>query len=63
MLKITPEIITNFGKYHVCDTASAFSGIEEHRLIYEAIKQKDPQLAKQRMKEHFHELYKYCYNV
>jgi GntR family transcriptional repressor for pyruvate dehydrogenase complex len=63
MLKITPEIITNFGKYHVCDSALAYSGIEEHRLIYEAIKEQDPQLAKQRMKEHFKELYKYCYNI
>ncbi|TYP72821.1 FadR/GntR family transcriptional regulator [Aquimarina intermedia] len=63
MLIITPEIITNFGKYHVCDKASAYSGIEEHRLIYEAIKDQDPQLAKKRMKKHFNELYKYCYNV
>ncbi|GEQ86989.1 GntR family transcriptional regulator [Patiriisocius marinistellae] len=63
MLIITPEIITNFGKYHVCDAASAFSGIEEHRLIYDAIKEQNPQLAKKRMKKHFKELYKYCYNV
>ncbi len=63
MLKITPEIITNFGKYHVCDKALAHSAIQEHRLIYEAIKAQDPQLAKQRMKDHFKELYKYCYNI
>ena len=58
-----PEIITNFEKYHVCDKALAFSGIEEHTLIYEAIKDQNPQLAKQRMKEHFKVLYQYCYNV
>jgi GntR family transcriptional repressor for pyruvate dehydrogenase complex len=63
MLIITPEIITNFEKYHVCDKASAHSEIEEHRLIYEAIKDQNPQLAKQRMKEHFNLLYQYCYNV
>ncbi|WP_347372756.1 FadR/GntR family transcriptional regulator [Aequorivita sp. Q41] len=63
MLTITPEIITNFGKYHVCDKELAILGIEEHRLIYEAIKDKNPQLAKQKMKEHFKELYKYCYNI
>jgi len=63
MLIITPEIITNFAKYHVCDAAQAISGIEEHRLIYEAIKEQNPQLAKKRMKKHFKELYKYCYNV
>ena len=63
MLIITPEIITNFEKYHVCDKELAFSGIKEHRLIYEAIRDQNPQLAKQRMKEHFKELYTYCYNV
>jgi len=63
MLIITPEIITNFKKYHVCDKELAYLGIEEHRLIYEAIKEGNPQLAKKRMKEHFGELYKYCYNV
>lgn len=63
MLIITPEIITNFEKYHVCDKALAHIGVEEHQLIYEAIKDKDPQLAKKRMKKHFKELYKYCYNV
>ncbi|EDM45400.1 GntR family transcriptional regulator [unidentified eubacterium SCB49] len=63
MLIITPEIITNFGKYHVCDAALTHSAIEEHAQIYEAIKDQNPQLAKKRMKQHFKELYKYCYNV
>lgn len=63
MLIITPQIITNFEKYHVCDINLAQKGIKEHQNIYEAIKQKDPQRAKQKMKEHFKELYKYCYNV
>ncbi|WP_299115387.1 FadR/GntR family transcriptional regulator [uncultured Winogradskyella sp.] len=63
MLIITPEIITNFEKYHVCDKNLAQKGIAEHQAIYEAIKDQTPQLAKQKMKEHFSELYKYCYNV
>lgn len=63
MLIITPEIITNFEKYHVCDKTLAQSGIEEHHLIYKAIEEQNPQLAKKRMKQHFKELYKYCYNV
>lgn len=63
MLVITPEIITNFEKYHVCDKELAHHAVEEHRLIYEAIKEQNPQLAKKRMKVHFKELYKYCYNV
>lgn len=63
MLTITPEILTNFTKYHVCDKNIAFIGIQEHRDIYEAIKKQDPQLAKEKMKIHFKMLYQYCYNI
>ena len=63
MLTITPEIITNFEKYHVCDKNQAVLGIEEHEDIYKAIKAQDPKLAKEKMKAHFKILYQYCYNV
>jgi len=63
MLIITPDIITNFEKYHVCDTNMARAGIEEHKAIFDAIKDQNPQLAKLKMKEHFKALYTYCYNV
>ncbi|WP_273566021.1 FadR/GntR family transcriptional regulator [Maribacter halichondriae] len=63
MLIITPEIITNFEKYHVCDKDQAFKGIQEHKDIYDAIKAQDPQLAKEKMKVHFKVLYQYCYNI
>lgn len=63
MLIITPEIITNFEKYHVCDKNLAFRGIEEHKDIFHAIKEQDPQLAKAKMKVHFKTLYQYCYNL
>lgn len=63
MLMITPEIITNFDKYHVCDKGLALRGIDEHEAIYKAIEQQNPQLAKQKMKDHFSELYQYCYNI
>ncbi|AXT58881.1 FadR family transcriptional regulator [Aquimarina sp. AD10] len=62
MLHITPEIITNFETYHVCDGNQAFLGIQEHRDIFDAIKNKDPKLAKEKMKKHFKVLYQYCYN-
>jgi GntR family transcriptional repressor for pyruvate dehydrogenase complex len=62
MLKITPEIITNFAKYHVCDDDLAMKGISEHTAIYEAIKNQDPVLANQKMEAHFKALYQYCYN-
>ncbi|MBC3759168.1 FadR family transcriptional regulator [Hyunsoonleella sp. SJ7] len=63
MLSITPEIITNFEKYHVCDENQAFLGIQEHTDIYEAIKKQDPALAKEKMKVHFKALYQFCYNT
>jgi len=63
MLTITPQIITNFEKYHVCDDNQALLGIEEHSEIFEAIKAQDPKLAKQKMKTHFKALYQYCYNI
>jgi len=63
MLTITPEIITNFEKYHVCDKSLSRMGIQEHHDIYNAIKDKNPQLAKKKMKAHFKVLYQYCYNI
>lgn len=63
MLTITPQIIIDFGKYHVCDKNQAVLGIDEHKAIYEAIKAQNPDLAKQKMKEHFSVLYQYCYNI
>ena len=63
MLIITPGIITNFEKYHVCDKDKAILGIQEHRAIFNAIKDQKPDLAKEKMKIHFSELYQYCYSV
>ncbi|MAU17043.1 MAG: GntR family transcriptional regulator [Muricauda sp.] len=63
MLIITPEIITNFEKYHVCDSNQSLMAIEEHEDIYEAIRDQDPQRAKEKMKVHFKILYQYCYNT
>ncbi|MBU3010166.1 FadR family transcriptional regulator [Polaribacter vadi] len=63
MLIITPEIITNFQKHHVCDAGLSQRGIGDHQAIFDAIKTQNPQLAKQKMKDHFKELYSYCYNI
>ncbi len=62
MLIITPEIITNFNKHHICDDDMAFKGIKEHEAIYQAIVEQNPEKAKKKMKEHFKVLYNYCYN-
>lgn len=63
MLIITPEIITNFEKYHVCDKNQSKMAIKEHEDIFEAIKDQDPQRAREKMKIHFKVLYQYCYNT
>jgi len=62
MLIITPEIITNFEKYHVCDSNQSFKGIQEHEDIFMAIKDQNPKRAKEMMKVHFNVLYQYCYH-
>ena len=63
MLSITPQIIIDFEKYHVCDKRLAQIGIDEHKAIYKAIKEQNPKLAKQKMKDHFSVLYQYCYTT
>lgn len=63
MLKITPEIINNFEQHHICDKNTAFKGIQEHKDIVDAIREKDPASAKSAMKEHFKDLYQYCYQI
>jgi len=63
MLKITPEIINNFEKHHVCDKDTAFIGIQEHNDIIDAIRNQDPDAARRAMKKHFKSLYQYCYSV
>ena len=63
MLKITPVIITNFEKHHVCDKDTAFKGIQEHKDILDAIRSMDTSEAKNAMKKHFKNLYQYCYST
>lgn len=63
MLIITPEIITKFEEHHVCDNGMAFIGIQEHQDIFNAIKNRNTKLAKEKMKIHFKTLYQFCYNI
>jgi GntR family transcriptional repressor for pyruvate dehydrogenase complex len=63
MLHITPGIITNFKRYHVCDENKALLGIKEHKDVFEAIQNKNSQEAREKLKVHFNELYQYCYNI
>ncbi len=63
MLMITPEIITNFEKHHVCTTNKARTGIQEHSEIFEAIKNQNADEAREKLKIHFKSLYEYCYSL
>nr|MBP9601807.1 FadR family transcriptional regulator [Lutibacter sp.] len=63
MLMITPEIITNFEKYHVCNDNKAKEGIKEHSEIFDAIEAQNSDLAREKLKIHFKFLYQYCYNI
>ena len=63
MLTITPQIIMDFEKYHVCDAPLDSGRIEEHLEIYEAIKNQNPDLAQQKMKNHFNVLYEYINKI
>ena len=63
MLSITPQIITDFEKYHVCKSNTAINAIDEHQAIVDAIRVKDTALAEEKMKEHFSVLYQYCYET
>lgn len=63
MLSITPQIITDFGKYHVCKNNTAVVAIDEHQAIVDAIGTKNPDSAEEKMKDHFSVLYQYCYET
>lgn len=60
MLIITPKIVINFEKYHICDEDVSLGVINEHQEIFDAIKNQDQKLAKEKMKEHFKVLYQFC---
>lgn len=63
MIIITPQIISDFKKYHTDYKDLGELRIKEHYEIYKAIKDQDEQLAKSKMQNHFKLLYKYCNNI
>jgi len=51
MLIITPDIMTNYRKYWICDKNKSVAGME-HQLLFEYIKNQDPDAAEVMMKQH-----------
>ncbi|WP_209404889.1 FadR/GntR family transcriptional regulator [Pseudozobellia sp. WGM2] len=61
MLLITPEIIVAYEEDKVCQGDVALAQIRKHEDIYNAIRDQNPQMAKEKMKSHFTKLYDYIY--
>jgi len=51
MLIITPDIMTNYRKYWICDKNKYVAGME-HQLLFEYIKSQDADAAEMMMKQH-----------
>jgi len=51
MLIITPDIMTNYRKYWICDKNKSVAGME-HQLLFEYIKNQDADAAEVMMKQH-----------
>jgi len=62
MLQITPKIISVFENNRVCDEDEFQSEIQKHVNLYEAIRDKKPKLAIERMENHFEMLIEFCDN-
>jgi GntR family transcriptional repressor for pyruvate dehydrogenase complex len=58
MTIITPDIVSNYNKYRVCDDDNFNKTIEEHRRIIQKIEDKDPQGAVEAMKAHLNDIRK-----
>lgn len=59
MLLITPEIIGSYDQDRICEGDEALSEIKKHEDVYLAIKEGNPQLAKEKMEVHFDSLQNY----
>lgn len=60
MLQITPKIISVFEKTRVCDEDGFQDEVQKHEVIFEAIKNQNPQKAVAAMEHHFQLLIDFC---
>jgi len=56
MMIIIPDIVTAFGRYHICDDVEAESRYKEHLAIYECIANSDPDGAVDAMRLHLRDI-------
>ncbi|QXP51518.1 MULTISPECIES: FadR/GntR family transcriptional regulator [unclassified Cellulophaga] len=63
MLQITPKIISVFEKIRVCDEDGFMREVNQHEVIFNAIKDQDSQLAVSAMEEHFKMLKDFCNEI
>ncbi|MBU2995223.1 FCD domain-containing protein [Cellulophaga baltica] len=62
MLQIMPKIIFVFKNTRVCNEDDFTDEIDKHKAIYQAIKNKEPDIAIKAMKVHFNALIEFCNN-
>ena len=63
ILLITPEIIGSYDQDRICEGDEAWSEVKKHEDIYLAIKERNPQLAKEKMEIHFTRLKEYLHSL
>lgn len=52
MLIITPDLVSSFNERKVCEDGRSYVALEEHKVIFQHIKDQKPLLAKEAMRKH-----------
>jgi GntR family transcriptional repressor for pyruvate dehydrogenase complex len=62
MLQITPKVLSFFGKTRVADREGFMYEVDKHQAILDAIREKNPEKAIEKMAFHFEVLNEFCNN-
>lgn len=56
MMILMPDVVSNYNKYKACGPERYKKSLEEHIVIYEHIKNKEPEKARETMKKHLNDI-------
>lgn len=56
MMILMPDVVSNYAKYKACGPERYKKSLDEHIMIYEHIKNKEPQKASEMMKKHLNDI-------
>lgn len=56
MMIISPDIVSSFNKFKVCNDGTIDKSLEEHRIIMQHIKNQEPELAASAMESHLQDV-------